>query len=69
MVAKLQNSCLLFRVREKYYLSDIRGYSVFPHGNLLLSKYPFHNMLVHNYSEKAFAMKTMINAEFVINDR
>lgn len=36
---------------------------------MLLSKIPFQVIVIHNYAEKAFPMKTMINAEFKINNR
>jgi len=59
----------IFWVRDNYFISDVQGYSCFPHGNLLLSKFPFQNNRIHNYKQENCGLKKMILANFLINNR
>jgi len=56
-------------VRDKYIVSDLRGQSIYPYGNVLLSKFPFNRLYIHNYKEVNFSLKSMIVAEFTVNSR
>ena len=57
---------LTVRVRNSYFVSDVVGNSVYPSGNLLLSKIPFSKMSLASYRT---ASKNMLLAEFFLNDR
>eukprot|EP01124_Arcella_intermedia_P010636 TRINITY_DN17158_c0_g1_i1.p1 TRINITY_DN17158_c0_g1~~TRINITY_DN17158_c0_g1_i1.p1 ORF type:complete len:389 (-),score=107.35 TRINITY_DN17158_c0_g1_i1:76-1242(-) len=56
-------------VRKKYFVSDVKGHSCFPHGNLVLSKHAFESICIHNFKYKNCNLKNMLLATFKINNR